>query len=326
VKGFKKIISFFLVIVLAAAFSACQSSPKPASGDNTKAGEKLTVGLALSGITTNAVFIDMTKSIQKLCDDAGYKLMTADIQGDPNNIVKAIENFVNGGCKVIIIQNYAEQACADAIQNAISKGVVFGSYDYTSQFAQYAIVASNYEVGKVIGQQTGKWVHNNPGSKKVVLCSYPDLDFLVERAKGMKEGFLQECPEGQVVQELKAGFAPEGVTAGENFLQANPDLQAVMGINDGGTLGVYQAFKAAGKSKADGIGIFGCDASLDGLNAIKENDMFISTVDLDLVNQISELYKRCVDAALNGKVDDSKKTVTYPITPITIDNINTMGK
>ena len=34
--------------------------------------KKLTVGLALTGINSNAVFIDMRKDIEARCNEAGY--------------------------------------------------------------------------------------------------------------------------------------------------------------------------------------------------------------------------------------------------------------
>ncbi|MDD3337559.1 MAG: sugar ABC transporter substrate-binding protein [Lachnospiraceae bacterium] len=279
--------------------------------------KSLTVGLALSGITSNAIFIDMTKEIQTKCDEAGYKLMTADIQDGTGTIVTALENFINGGCDVIILQNSAEEAYGDLLQDALDKGITIGSYDYVSEYAQYAIYASNEDLGYQIGQQCGNWVNEHEGSKKVAICGYSSLDFLVTREQGIEKGFMETCPDGEIVSVQDAGYAEDGVVVGENFLQVCPDIQAVMGINDGGTLGVYEAFKAAGKSlEKDGIGIFGCDASADGLNAVKEGDMFICTMDLDLVNEVSTLYDRCVETALTGEVDESVAEEVYPIIPV----------
>ena len=111
------------------------------------------------------------------------------------------------------------------------------------------------------------------------------------------------CPDGEIVMAQDAGFANEGVIAGENFLQAMPDIQGVMGINYGGVLGVYEAFKAAGKSfEKDGIALVGCDASVDGLAAMKEGDMFYCTIDLDLVNQVSQMYEMCLRDRLKADV------------------------
>ncbi|MBS3652388.1 sugar ABC transporter substrate-binding protein [Pseudaminobacter sp. 19-2017] len=287
-------------------------------------GKKLKIGFALSGVTTNAIFIDMARDLERRTQAAGYSLLTTDIAEGPQKIVSALENFINAGADVIIFQNYAEEATADLMQQAIDRGVIIGSYDTDSKIAQYSTMASNYELGKVIGQETGKWVSAHKGSKNVAMCTYSKLDFLVERARGMVDGLRETAPDAVVATQLDAGFPHEGVPAGENFLQAVPDLQAVMGINDGGTLGVYQAFKAAGLNKdKGGPVIFGCDASLDGLKAVKENDLFVATVDLDLVNQVGQLYERCVEAALSGTLDESKKLVIYPIKPVYADTVDT---
>lgn len=302
---------------------ACALATGVMAGTSMAAEEPLTIGLALSGITTNSVFIDMTKAIQAKCDDAGYKLMTADIEQGTQATVTALENFINGGCDVILVQNSAEAAYEDMLKDAIENGVVVGSYDFDSEICQYSIYASDLELGKTIGKACGEYVSEHEGSKKVAICNYSQLDFLVTREQGIEEGFKEACPDGEIVSVQDAGYPPEGVTAGENFLQACPDIQAVMGINDGGTLGVYEAFKAAGKSReADGIVIFGCDASIDGLNALEEEDMFYCTVDLDLVNQISKLYDRCVETALTGEVDESIKSEVYPMNPIYLENIS----
>lgn len=284
--------------------------------------ESLKVGLALSGITTNSVFVDMTKSIQEKCDEAGYKLMTADIQEGTQATVTALENFVNAGCKVIILQNSAEEAYADLLKDAIEKGVIIGSYDYDSELAHYSIYSSDEEIGEAIGRAAGEYCNENEGSKKVCICNYSQLDFLVRREQAIEKGFMEVCPDGEIVSVQDAGYPPEGVTAGENFLQACPDVQAVMGINDGGALGVYEAFKAAGKTREkDGIAIFASDASEDALNALEEDDMYYCTIDLDLVNQVNELYDHCVETALTGEVDEEVSSHVYPINPIYLSNI-----
>ncbi len=312
----KKLLALLLSVVMALGLLAgCGQAPQNDTTD--PADKKLTVGLALTGINSNAVFIDMRKDIEARCNEAGYKLMTADIEGGASQIVTALENFINGGCDIIILQNSAEEAYADLLKQAVDKGIIVASYDYESDIAQYACVCSNYEVGKVIGQEMGKYCNENEGSGKVAICSYSALDFLVERERGMRDGFAEVCPDGEIVMAQDAGFANEGVIAGENFLQAIPDIQGVMGINDGGVLGVYEAFKAAGKSfEKDGIALVGCDASVDGLAAMKEGDMFYCTIDLDLVNQVSQMYERCVTAALTGEIDASMACVTYPVNPL----------
>ena len=58
---------------------------------------------------------------------------------------------------------------------------------------------------------------------------------------------LNELCGGKVnwVAEALGGHTTNGVTAGENWLQMGIDINLVVGINDAGCLGVYEAFNAA---------------------------------------------------------------------------------
>ena len=73
-------------------------------------------------------------------------------------------------------------------------------------------------------------------------------NFLIIREQGYKAALEELCPDITVewVAEGIGGNAANGVTAGENFLQTGKDINLVVGINDGGCLGVLEAFNAAG--------------------------------------------------------------------------------
>lgn len=143
----KKVLALLLSAVMVLGLLAGCGEKKQGDTEDPSA-KKLTVGLALTGINSNAVFIDMRKDIEARCNEAGYKLMTADIEGGASQIVTALENFINGGCDIIILQNSAEEAYADLLKQAVEKGIIVASYDYESDIAQYACICSNYEVGR----------------------------------------------------------------------------------------------------------------------------------------------------------------------------------
>ncbi|MHC6201632.1 sugar ABC transporter substrate-binding protein [Breznakiellaceae bacterium SP9] len=317
-KSAKRVFGVFVLVIVTGAILL---------GCNKKADAQITVGLGLTGIQTNSVFIDVRRAIEAKCKAEGYKLITADFLEGPGKVTTFMENCLNADAKVVLFQNIAEDSYADLLQQLKDKGTILGSYDNPSKIAHYIGQVSNYELGKVIGQECGKWVAANPGSKKVAICGYPTLDFLAVREQGMRDGFAEVCPEGQIVISVEAGYVQQGVEAGENFLQSHPDLQAVMGINDSGPFGVAEAYKAAGKSFAkDHIGLFGCDASEDAIRAIKENDMFLCTIDLDVVNQATELFERCLTMYKTGEFDASKAVVYFPPRPIYLSNIALIDK
>jgi ABC-type sugar transport system substrate-binding protein len=317
-KGAKRVFGLcVLVVVMGAMLLGCKK----------KTDTQITVGLGLTGIQTNSIFIDIRRAIEAKCKAEGYRLITADFTEGPSKVTTFLENCLNSNAKVVLLQNVAEDSYADLLQQLKDKGTILASFDNPSKIAHYIGQVSNYETGKTIGRECGRWVAANPGSKKVAICGYPTLDFLAVREQGMRDGFAEVCPEGQIVISVEAGYVQQGVEAGENFLQAYPDLQAVMGINDSGPFGVAEAYKAAGKSFAkDHIGLFGCDASDDAIRAIKENDMFLCTIDMDLVNQTVAMFDRCITLYKTGAFDESKAIVYWPTRPIYLDNIALIDK
>jgi ABC-type sugar transport system substrate-binding protein len=115
----------------------------------------MTVGLALTGIQTNSIFIDLYKTIETKCNEAGYKLIAMDLEGGPSKMVTFLENCINAKAKVIIYQNIAEDAYIDLLLRAKEQGAILGSYDNPTTVAQYTSLASNRELGLAIGRECG---------------------------------------------------------------------------------------------------------------------------------------------------------------------------
>jgi hypothetical protein len=74
------------------------------------------------------------------------------------------------------------------------------------------------------------------------------------------------------------------------------------------------------------IGLFGCDASEDGMRALRENDMFKYTIYLDVVNQVLDFFDRCMDYAITGNYDESKAVVYFPMVPVYLENVDIVNR
>ncbi len=111
-----------------------------------------------------------------------------------------------------------------------------------------------------------------------------------------------------------------GLEAGENFLQAYPNMNVVVGINDSGVFGVYEAFRAAGVTHD--VGMFSTDAMQQVLEAIKEDGMYRVTVDLELNSVGETMVDFAMDAIQGTEVVGRERVNYFPMTAVSVDNIS----
>jgi ABC-type sugar transport system substrate-binding protein len=89
-------------------------------------------------------------------------------------------------------------------------------------------------------------------------------------------------PDAEFLPRILGGTAENGVTSMETALQANPDITGVLGINDAGNLGAYQALENAGRGPDD-VFIFGIDCDPQAVELIDSGSMYKGCVDTNPV-------------------------------------------
>ena len=65
----------------------------------------------------------------------------------------------------------------------------------------------------------------------------------------------------------------QGLTVTENILRGNPDITAIVAMNDEMALGAIAAVKSAGKAPGSDIFVTGFDAGADARAAVQNGDM-----------------------------------------------------
>ena len=116
----------------------------------------------------------------------------------------------------------------------------------------------------------------------MVITDYPSIESLVARADMIEESFTAVYPDAEFLPRILGGTAENGVTSMETALQANPDIIGVLGINDAGNLGAYQALENAGRGPDD-VFIFGIDCDPQAVELIDSGTMYKGCVDTNPV-------------------------------------------
>ena len=111
------------------------------------------------------------------------------------------------------------------------------------------ISVEDEDIATAEGTAAGEYAAANypDGGIQVVITDYPEIESLVARADMIEETFTAAYPDAEFLPRILGGTAENGVTSMETALQANPDIVGVLGINDAGNLGAYQALENAGR-------------------------------------------------------------------------------
>lgn len=320
----KKVLSLLLATVLVMSLViGCSASPggekdvKKEVTDTNKDG-KIKIGFSIQDIS-NPSWSEMYKYMEEKAKDIGVEITLSDCKADPEKQIASLENFIQGGYDAIIVHCFDAESATSTLQDAKDKGIKIVAYDTNLDIADCYFGLDNYEVGKQIAKNASDFIDKTfpEGACEVGVCNYPLNQVCLDRAEGILDGLKEYAPGATVVAEAQAGYTDEGIEVGENFMQAHPNMKVVVGIDDAGLLGVYEAVKASGKM-ADDFGMFGIDALDEAVKLISENTIFRSTIYLDL-NTVGEKMVQSAYDLTQGK--EVEKTTYFPMETITIDNV-----
>lgn len=248
--------------------------------------------------------------------------MLSDEDYDLNKQISSVENFISAKCTAIILVVFDEEGIKDTVKKAVDEGIYVLTYDGYVEGAQGSLNVNNYEYGYLTGSMAADWINSNPELKaqeviEVGIFDYPEIPVIIDRADGIEDALAEKAPNAKVVARQSAAIADEGVTLGENFMQAYPNMQIICGINDNGVVGAYEVWSAEGRV-GDHVGFFGADADEKALQLISEETSYRGTVALTAETSVPAAVDVCVAASRGETVDGE---IVFDMATITADNV-----
>lgn len=302
-----------------AVFAADADKEEEKKDEKLLDGKDIKIGCVFSDLG-NTSYVAMGKAMEEEAKKLGAEFTLKDTGNDSSALVDVIENFISSGCNVIIEQNSDPGVTETVNQEALEAGVKILSFDSEMENASASYLASNYDLGYEIGTMCAEWSVEQfeDGKCQIGLLNASSYDFILDRVEGIRAALEEKNPNCEIVIEADAVTTTDGLSATENFLQAYPELNGVVGINDSVVLGAYEAFKAADKT-GDDVGLFACDGSLEGLEAVAEGSIHRGTVSLHLNDVGVQMIDDGVTLVNGGEL---KSTTNYfPIEAVKKNNV-----
>lgn len=287
------------VTTLASVAAVVTLSSAPARADDK------VIGISFPNASIIGAVVTEIEAAKKKGAEMGYKVVVDDPGTDLNKQINTIKTWTQQkiGCMVVntmqpaAFKSVAKQARADGIK-WITYGQKIDNQDATVGYAQY-------KDGRTLGEVAGQWITDTQAGKaKVVILGYEKGVWGQQRGSGIKDGVKAKAPNVEIVAEQDAISPTEGLNTTRTILQAHPDANVILGVEDPATEGAYKAWLAAGKDKADANAfIGGMDGTVPALKLLKEGDnVYRASMAIPLIAVGEAMITKC-DELIKGKND-----------------------
>lgn len=291
-----------------------------AGGGSDKSGAKRVVYIARAQADLFAAWL--ANSIKEEAKKyPNIKVDVVDGQADDAKQNALIENAITNKYDLIILQPNDSEAQKPYIQQAVNAKIPViitnpRIPDDVIMKITNSVDADPYEQGAAVARYALNLI---PQNAKVVVLRGPDGNLhSVERRRSWKQEFFDKRPDVTIVAEQSGHWnKDEGMRYMEDWVQANPQIDAVVSMNDNMAMGALEAVK--GNAKFNKLLAFGVDGDAAAALLIQEGRMTATAF-----QNADELAKKNMELAndiLSGKVTSIVNTdIVCPL--YTKDNIN----
>ncbi|KMK94370.1 ribose ABC transporter substrate-binding protein RbsB [Rossellomorea marisflavi] len=305
----KKLIVLMMSISLVFLAACSLQPPEWAKPSGKKDPKDLKIGLSVSTLN-NPFFVSIKEGVQKEAKAQGMKVIVVDAQNDAAKQINDVEDLIQQGVDLLLINPTDSSAISTAVQSANSIGIPVVTLDRSADKGDVAtLVSSDNEKG---GEMAADYLIKElgEGTKVAELEGVPGASATRERGAGFHNLADDKL---DVAAKQTANFdRTQGLNTMENILQGNPDIKAVFAHNDEMALGAQQAIQSSGRD----VLVVGFDGNEDALKSIEEGNLSAT-----VAQQPEEIGKLAVQAGadvLNG--EKVEKMIPVPLKLVTKEN------
>ncbi|MBQ7263007.1 MAG: sugar ABC transporter substrate-binding protein [Synergistaceae bacterium] len=266
----------------------------------------------------NPFFGAMDEAIREAVEANGDTLITLDPALDQVKQIAQIEDLIAQGVDAIFLNPVDWQGVSPALLACKEAGIPVINVDapvYDEDYVACIVASNNLEAGQLCGTDMLGRIKGG----KIVILGHPTTKTGIDRIARFKE-IVAEHPSFTIVAEQSSeGQLEIAMPVMENIIQADPDIAAVMCVNDPTALGAIAALRAAGA--LEGVLIYGVDGSPDAKKTIKNGEMTASAAQSP--KNIGVIGVQMAYKILAGETVE--KHVPVPVQLITAANVDEFG-
>jgi ribose transport system substrate-binding protein len=237
-----------------------------------------------------------------------FRSVSVDAKYDAQTQYSQIENFIASGVNGIVVAPVDHTSLIPVVDAAKKKGIVVVAEAQPIENASANVIVNDYNYGVTNGTIVAKWINEKQGGMgRVVIISQDNVEAVIQRGNGLEDTIKKNAPRAVIVSR-QTGDTPEmGMKIAEAALTADPTINVIVGVNDSGALGAYEAVKARVKDTST-FYVGGADKTDEAIAKMKEPGSFYrATIDIDPVGT----GRKCVDVMVDYLKNGTKNETFY---------------
>jgi ribose transport system substrate-binding protein len=315
----KKTLIAVLAVAIAVTIAACGSSSSSSSTSSSSPGTSNApkeIGISFPGATQEGAVQFEMKFAQQEATKLGYKTVIDDPGQDQQHQLNTINTWVSQHYPAVLVQALDPGPFQNVVAPAKASGTKWISYGAPMPHQSGYINMNQLQGGNEIGKLAGEWIKKNiTGTAQVALLTDEPAAWARAREVGVLQGLKATGAKYTIVAKQDALSQSDGLQATTPMLQAHPNLNVVLAVEETASEGAYQAFINAHYPKDDPkVFLGGIDGTLEALTLLNQgNTMYRGSAAINL----QQLGVNMAQTAV--KLAQGADNVTYDVqyTPLT---------
>lgn len=299
-----------------------EAEAEPAAGETVEveAGEDApTIGMTV--INQEALFFtEMVKGAEQAAEDEEVNLTVFNANNNSVDQFNGAEDYLSSGVDALVINAIDVSSMEPIVADAEEAGIPVISIDSVIEHeaVDVQVGVDNYESSVELGEYFNEYAEEEWGDEDVQLGAVSALnsEIQINREEGFMDTVLEEdnielmnTVDGENVQET-------ALSASENLLTSNPDLNAAFMTGEPAFIGMTSAVRS--QQAQDSIKLFGWDLSEQVIQGIDDG-----YVEAALQQHPDEYGAEAIEAAtalINGEEVDEEIAVSATV--VTRENVD----
>lgn len=266
----------------------------------------------------NPFYSVIDEELRLMIETRGDILLTRDPALDQDKQNDQIHELLAGGIDLLVINPVDFQQIRPALEEARDAGVPVVIVD--SQVSDPALVActiasDNYGAGVLCAEH----LIRTRDSARIALLEHPTAQSALDRIQGFCDT-IADYPQYQIAGRASSdGQLELAMPALDGLLDADPDIDVVMALNDPTALGAMAALEE--RQLLDRTLVYGVDGAPEAKNMIFEGVMTATVAQSPI--QIGQTTAQVIYQILSG--EDYESEIIVPVELITAENVGQFG-